>query len=61
MVINGLSKTVSGRFDERQFAKKTNWQDNLTKSKIQQIFVAKSTIRRNISIQFQTFCQIVLR
>ena len=52
MVINGLSKTVSGRFDERQFAKKTIWQDNLTKSKIQQIFVAKSTIRRNISIQF---------
>ena len=29
---------------------------NSTKIKVQQIFVAKNTIRRNISIQFQIFC-----
>ena len=48
------------------FWRKTFWQKvqfgeiNLTKSIILLIFVAKSTIRPNISIQFQIFCQIVL-
>ena len=41
---------------KRQFGKRY-----FTKSKVQQIFVAKSTIRRDISMQFQIFRQIVLR
>ena len=46
-----MFQKVSGHFDEI----------NLTKSKIQQIFVAISTIQQNISILFQIFRQIVLR
>ena len=41
------------KLDEKyNFSKNIFGEINLTKNKIQQIFIAKSTIRRNISFQF---------